>query len=389
MTTAWVPRAVSGAAVIGVVIAAGAGAAAFTVSPHDVTLVVDGARRSLSVGDGSVSDALAEAGVPVAAADDVVPARTQPVREKMTITLTHAQPAWVQEPGETRATRRAIAGTSLTDQVVRLRQDHPQAQLTVPRTASGTSLPLVSDDTQVTVHVDGDTRTIDAPAGLAAADALAASGIALGPLDQVSLGLGGEGLPSLTITRIGRQGVHEDVEIPFETQEKKDDTLFVGQRIVDVEGVSGLKRVTYAVQSANGAESTREVVSEEVVRKPVSEVVRVGTRELPTGAAASGSAGDAQQIALALLPEFGFGADQFTCLQTLWNHESGWTLTATNPSSGAYGIPQALPGSKMASAGADWRTNPATQIRWGLGYIAQRYSTPCGALAAWNSKGWY
>ncbi|QOX82207.1 DUF348 domain-containing protein [Nanchangia anserum] len=100
MTTAWVPRAVSGAAVIGVVIAAGAGAAAFTVSPHDVTLVVDGARRSLSVGDGSVSDALAEAGVPVAAADDVVPARTQPVREKMTITLTHAQPAWVQEPGE-------------------------------------------------------------------------------------------------------------------------------------------------------------------------------------------------------------------------------------------------------------------------------------------------
>ncbi|QOX82208.1 G5 domain-containing protein [Nanchangia anserum] len=175
----------------------------------------------------------------------------------------------------------------------------------------------------MTVHVDGDTRTIDAPAGLAAADALAASGIALGPLDQVSLGLGGEGLPSLTITRIGRQGVHEDVEIPFETQEKKDDTLFVGQRIVDVEGVSGLKRVTYAVQSANGAESTREVVSEEVVRKPVSEVVRVGTRELPTGAAASGSAGDAQQIALALLPEFGFGADQFTCLQTLWNHESG------------------------------------------------------------------
>ena len=86
--------------------------------------------------------------------------------------------------------------------------------------------------------------------------------------------------------------------------------------------------------------------------------------------------------------EFGFGADQFGCLDSLWNRESGWSLNADNPSSGAYGIPQALPGSKMASAGADWATNPATQISWGLGYIRDRYGSPA-APGARQSHGWY
>jgi murein DD-endopeptidase MepM/ murein hydrolase activator NlpD len=80
---------------------------------------------------------------------------------------------------------------------------------------------------------------------------------------------------------------------------------------------------------------------------------------------------------------------QYGCLVLLWNRESGWNYRADNPSSSAYGIPQALPGSKMASAGADWRTNPATQIRWGLGYIRARYGTPCGAWAHSQSSGWY
>ncbi len=81
-------------------------------------------------------------------------------------------------------------------------------------------------------------------------------------------------------------------------------------------------------------------------------------------------------------------SDQFGCLDNLWTRESGWRTTASNPS-GAYGIPQALPGSKMASAGADWRTNPATQIRWGLGYISGRYGDPCGAWSHFQNRGWY
>ena len=91
---------------------------------------------------------------------------------------------------------------------------------------------------------------------------------------------------------------------------------------------------------------------------------------------------DPRDIARALLAEFGFGQDQFGCLDSLWTRESNWRVDADNPNSSAYGIPQALPGSKMASAGADWATNPVTQIRWGLGYIEDRYGSPCGAWGA-------
>ena len=100
-------------------------------------------------------------------------------------------------------------------------------------------------------------------------------------------------------------------------------------------------------------------------------------------------AGDAQSIAYGMLGGYGWGDDQFGCLVELWNKESGWNSQAYNASSGAYGIPQALPGSKMASAGADWETNAATQISWGLGYIAGRYGSPCGAWQHSQSVGWY
>jgi hypothetical protein len=82
-------------------------------------------------------------------------------------------------------------------------------------------------------------------------------------------------------------------------------------------------------------------------------------------------------------------SDEFDCLNRLWHRESRWDVGATNASSGAYGIPQALPASKMASAGDDWRTNPVTQIRWGLGYIAERYGSPCPAWRHSLANNWY
>jgi hypothetical protein len=98
---------------------------------------------------------------------------------------------------------------------------------------------------------------------------------------------------------------------------------------------------------------------------------------------------DPRAVARAMLPQFGFGADQFSCLDALWEKESGWDPRAANPTSSAYGIPQALPGSKMASAGADWADNPATQIRWGLGYIQGRYGSPCSAWSHSQANNWY
>ncbi|MEU4712753.1 lytic transglycosylase domain-containing protein [Micromonospora purpureochromogenes] len=96
-----------------------------------------------------------------------------------------------------------------------------------------------------------------------------------------------------------------------------------------------------------------------------------------------------REIGCALLLDAGFKIDQMPCLDKLWTKESGWNHKASNPSSGAYGIPQALPGSKMGTVADDWRTNPATQIKWGLGYIEGRYDNPCGAWAHSQSVGWY
>lgn len=110
-------------------------------------------------------------------------------------------------------------------------------------------------------------------------------------------------------------------------------------------------------------------------------------------AAAEGASRNAQRdprgAAQVLVAERGWGSDQFSCLERLWTKESNWRWDADNPSSSAYGIPQALPGSKMSSAGADWETNPVTQIRWGLGYIDARYGTPCSAWGHSQSNNWY
>lgn len=98
---------------------------------------------------------------------------------------------------------------------------------------------------------------------------------------------------------------------------------------------------------------------------------------------------DPKSAARVLMADYGWGDDQFSCLDSLWTRESNWRHTAENPSSGAYGIPQSLPASKMAEFGDDYRTNPVTQIKWGLSYIEDRYGTPCSAWGHSESVGWY
>ncbi len=101
------------------------------------------------------------------------------------------------------------------------------------------------------------------------------------------------------------------------------------------------------------------------------------------------STADPKTLARALMPEFGMATSEFGCLDSLWTKESGWGVTADNPTSSAYGIPQALPGSKMATAGPNWQNNAETQIRWGLGYINDRYGSPCSAWSHSQSNNWY
>jgi len=112
------------------------------------------------------------------------------------------------------------------------------------------------------------------------------------------------------------------------------------------------------------------------------------SRSLATRPAPPTYGGSVQALGEKMAAARGWTGGQWRCLDEVWTHESGWNVSAQN-ASGAFGIPQASPGSKMASAGADWRTNPATQIAWGLSYISEAYGTPCGAWGFWQQHFWY
>lgn len=141
----------------------------------------------------------------------------------------------------------------------------------------------------------------------------------------------------------------------------------------------GITALPKAVPAASSTKSPAKTSSSSgSVAAPAVSAPAVGTPD----------PGTAQAIAQGILQQRGLGDDQYACLVALWNRESHWNVYA-HSRTGAYGIPQALPGSKMASAGADWASNPTTQILWGLGYITGRYGTPCGAWGHSQSTGWY
>ena len=142
-------------------------------------------------------------------------------------------------------------------------------------------------------------------------------------------------------------------------------------------------------QAAKKAAAARAIAAASRAAARPAASTATGAQSAQAAAPAPAASGSPQQIAEAMLASFGWSSSQFSCLDPLWAHESGWSVTAYNPGSGAYGIPQAVPGSKMASAGPDWQTNAATQIRWGLEYIKGTYGSPCGAWGHEQATGWY
>jgi hypothetical protein len=139
-------------------------------------------------------------------------------------------------------------------------------------------------------------------------------------------------------------------------------------------------------RSARSASHARKARKDKVAKAVVA---ARGAREAASRSSTRTYAGDPRSIARSMMASrYSWSGGQFSCLNSLWNRESGWNVHAANPS-GAYGIPQALPGSKMSTMGADWHDNPATQIAWGLSYVKSTYGTPCGAWSTFQSKGWY
>jgi len=144
-----------------------------------------------------------------------------------------------------------------------------------------------------------------------------------------------------------------------------------------------------AVQPGENTSGQAVYVSADGIQNAGRDLVTIEKPVVTIPAAGTPDPDSAKAIGLKKVLERGWGVDQYDCLELLWDRESRWNVSATNPSSGAYGIPQSLPGDKMASAGADWQTNPTTQIEWGLGYIEARYGSPCGAWAHSEDVGWY
>ena len=179
--------------------------------------------------------------------------------------------------------------------------------------------------------------------------------------------------------RNGGRTITEEVELPFEEESVKDYNLDLGKSEVRQLGEVGTKKIYYNVLYVDNQEVSREVVSEEIIRTPVKRIVAVGAKPAmrPDSEVCAGWAREA-----------GVSEADLAAAIDLIYHESGCRVNATNASSGAYGIPQALPGSKMASAGPDWETNPVTQIRWMAGYVS-RYGGWQGAIQFWYAHGWY
>jgi hypothetical protein len=135
-----------------------------------------------------------------------------------------------------------------------------------------------------------------------------------------------------------------------------------------------------------GTPTLIELNSVKAVNANEMALVSIASRQIEIARVPDGARAVAREIAQS---KYGWGSFQFACLNKLWTKESNWRYKARNKSSGAHGIPQALPATKMESVGTDWRTNPVTQIKWGLRYIEVRYETPCKAFKKFQRSNWY
>jgi uncharacterized protein YabE (DUF348 family) len=185
------------------------------------------------------------------------------------------------------------------------------------------------------------------------------------------------------IVRYGKQIATVEEAIAAPVEKKSDPNALSGSTTVVTAGSPGKKVVTYEIELQNGKEVARRPIQEVVAVTPVTRIVSEGTKIVVSNPSAN------VEIGQRLAAERGWVGEEWYCLYQLWQKESRWSHLISNRSSGAYGIPQALPGSKMATIAPDWQTNPETQIKWGLGYIARSYKTPCGAWQKSRASGWY
>jgi resuscitation-promoting factor RpfB len=356
-----------------------------------VTLRVDGQDQKIHTVAGNVRGVLLDAHYPVGPHDVIAPALDSRVHNGSEVILRRGRLLHLNVDGIPRNVW--VTAPTVAQALIQLGypdRDFSSVSRDQRLPLSPTAITLRRPK-QVEVMADGNDRIVTTTAPTVAV-LLADLGIAVGPQDMLSAVANsplrdGE---SIDVTRVRSNNVVKNHPVPFSTQRVGDPTMYVGQNKLVRNGKNGVESVTTAVVYVDGMVVGKTIVKRVMTTPPIAAIVKVGTKPEPAPPAPviNVDPGSAQAIGKQLAAQRGWGADQFSCLYQLWSNESGWSVDAQN-ASGAYGIPQALPGDKMAAYGSDWQTNPSTQIKWGLAYIAGRYSTPCGAWSFWQSNGWY
>lgn len=351
-----------------------------------VTIDYDGRVESVGAYGHTVEELLSSQGVDAGPDDLVQPALDSIPPMGALIVVRTAHDVDVEIDGETTTVR--TTATTVGEFLATLGDRGNGAITSASRSEPlGRDLLRVTTLKDVHISVDGAMQQVTTSAE-SVGDVLTEAGISMAPLDETSVPQGAAAVDGMIIV-VSRGDSDADTVtevLPFDVEEVEDNSLPEGSRLVAQAGRVGEAVTSYAVKLLDGDEVSRSVVAQRVVTEPRDEIVHVGTMTVADIVVDPGSA---RAVAKAKVADRGWGSEQFQCLDKLWQKESGWNVSAANPTSSAYGIPQALPGSKMASAGADWETNAATQIEWGLGYITDRYGTPCDAWAHSVSVGWY
>ncbi|MEU4388211.1 ubiquitin-like domain-containing protein [Promicromonospora sp. NPDC023805] len=395
------------------------GSVAFAEVQKTVTLDVDGTTKTITTYAGSVAGMLESQGVRLGERDVVAPGTDAKLSDGDQVVVRYARQVTMTDGDAERDVW--VTVTDAAEALTTLAERGGDVALVASRSGDRASLPLrLNDDGPVAVVADGTTRVVEdhsasvdevldglevkldgddrvsvAPvASLAQDKAIAAK-------DARSAEKSGADV-AIQVERVESKKVTRKTDLDFGTKTVQDEDRYVDEGdLVRSEGEQGVRTQVILVRTVDGKVVYRKELSDKVTKKPVDRVLVEGTKERPVAEEASAEvdppsepstpvpAGSVKEIGQQMAAARGWTGEEWTCLDLLWERESGWNHQAANPSSGAYGVPQALPGDKMASAGADWATNPATQIEWGLGYIADRYGSPCGAWGHSESVGWY
>lgn len=405
-------------------------------SHREVIVEVDGVSRPVQVWGTRVADALRASGLELSSHDLVSPAMDRAVRAGDTVVVRRAHAHELVIDG----VRRTVWSTSSSADAILAdaAAASTQVMMAADRSSSRAVLPLVSRPRTVLLRDGAASSRVRLAPGQDVRQALAAAGISLTPNDRVRVA-SVDGALQILVQRVTRGEVTTESVTPVEERREESADMFEGEsKVVDTGAEARVQRREWR-ETVEGEVIHSALLEERVLSEAKPRIVRIGTKKAtpealaaagidpkakleerteadgtvsllyrarlgslssPSEAAAAGGASapnvplvysgdDPRTVAKQMVAARGWGDGEFQCLVALWNRESHWNPYAENPYSGAYGIPQALPGTKMASAGADWRTNPVTQITWGLGYIAGRYGTPCGAWQHSEAIGWY